>query len=345
MIDTKSNNIFIDPSSSEYYENRLFDQTNLVLNRDDTLAPFIRLQVSLKDQGVGLYTADCLPKLTGQGQTSDYFSLGVIKNYEQLSVRDDVRLRAFVVFEPPVVAPSLYRALPELTAAFERVFVHNTIGDGYSLIGIDPSKLRKLYWPQPYLGTVDKFWSKTDRMNRVVVINGNHKPQIFMGELYSKRIEAMVALANLGAVDLYGRGWERWWARNSLWTPYWLNRRKLMSIFRGECLSKHETLSHYRYCLCFENMEMKGYVTEKIFDCLYVGTIPLYWGASDIESLIPSEAYIDARKFSSWEDMWLEVNSMSAYKVNSMREAGRQFLNSNDFIKYYNSFQDIVLQG
>lgn len=40
---------------------------------------------------------------------------------------------------------------------------------------------------------------------------------------------------------------------------------------------------------------MTGYMTKKLFDCLYVGTIPLHLGAPDISSLIPPEAYIDCR--------------------------------------------------
>lgn len=339
---TRTHSVVIDPSSEHYFENKLFDLSDAKLNRDDTLLPFHRMRAALQDRGASINTVDLLLQGKIKAESSQYFSLGMLSNITILEIRKDVEFKGFLIMEPPIIAPELYEALPDLTSRFEEVYVHNTIGDGYSLAGVDQSKLRKLYWPQPYLGVIDKYWSKVDRLIRVVVINGNHKPRIRSRELYSKRIKAMVALASLDAVDLYGRGWGRWWARSSLWMPYWFNRRKLMSIYRGECLSKYEVLSHYRYCLCFENMEMTGYVTEKIFDCLYAGTIPLYWGAPDIDLLIPSEAYIDARKFSSWEDMWSAVNSMTASEVNAMREVGRQFLSSNDFLRYYHSLQNIV---
>jgi len=221
MTDNQSKIIYVDPSYTAYYEDRLFDHTNPVLNRDDTLAPFIRLRVALEQQGIGLHTADYLLQQANQEQAADYYSLGVLENYEQLRGREDVRLRAFVMLEPPVVDPGLYRALPELTAAFERVYVHNIEGDGYSLKGVDQSRLRKLYWPQPHKDVLTDFWSREQRLNRVVMINGNHKPTSYDSELYSKRIEALAALSAFGTVDLYGRGWERWWSRSSLWLPYW----------------------------------------------------------------------------------------------------------------------------
>jgi len=341
MTNNRSKIIYVDPSYKAYYEDRLFDQTDPVLNRDDTLAPFIRLRAALEQQGVALHTADRLLQQESQQQICDYYSLGVLENYEQLRARDDVRLQAFVIFEPPVVAPQLYRALPELTSAFERVYVHNTEGDGYSLQGVDRPRLRKLYWPQPHKDVLLPFWNQDNRQRRMVMINGNHKPASFKGELYSKRIEALAALVKFGKVDLYGRGWERWWSRNSLWLPYWRHRGALMSIYKGSCTSKYEVLSRYEFALCFENMVMKGYITEKIFDCLYAGTIPLYWGATDIAELIPEDVYIDCRQFTSWEQMQEVLMSMPTERVRAIKEAGRAFLQSERGMRYYDSLLEI----
>lgn len=339
---TAASSIYIDPSYSSYYRDRLFDISDAVLNRDNSLLPFVRMREALNARGIEVHTADMLMEHAPSGMVSDYYSLGILDNYSKFVDRKDVRMIGFLIMEPPVVAPRLYRALPALTRHFERVYVHNTEGDGYSLKGVDRTRLRTFKWPQPNRGVLDMYWSAVERKNRIVVINGNHIPRSFNAELYSTRISAMARLARLDTVDLYGHGWDKWWSHRSMWPPYWVNYRALMSIYRGACASKYEVLSQYRFSLCFENMTMTGYVTEKIFDCLYAGCVPLYLGAKNIEELIPSEAYVDCRQFSSWEALNGYVMAMSPSQVEAKRKAGRAFLESAAYLKYTNSIIDIV---
>lgn len=341
ISDCASDTTYVDPPSPAYYDDRLFDTSNATLNRDDSLVPYARVRQAYKEAGKDLRTADHLMRAPGGEAVSNYYSLGILDNYKALSHRTDVRLRAFVVFEPPVVDPDLYKALPELTAAFERVYVHNIHGEGYSLAGVDVSKLRKLHWPQPRADVIEQYWCRSDRLSRIVVINGNHLPRRVPNELYSKRIEAMAELAQLNIVDLYGRGWARWWSRASMWWPYWKHRKTLMSIYKGACESKYDVLSQYKFSLCFENMAMEGYITEKIFDCFYAGTIPLYLGAKDIMVLIPPSAYVDCRKFKSWSEMCDAVMKITPDVIMEMRSAGREFIRSEHGLKFYDSLNHV----
>jgi len=340
-LDHASDTAYVDPPSPAYYEDKLFDLSNAVLNRDDSLIPYARVRQAYRAAGKELRTADYLMQAPIGTVPSDYYSLGVLDNYKALIQRKDVRLKAFVIFEPPVVDPRLYKALPELTAAFEHVYVHNTTGDGYSLEGVDVTKLRQLYWPQPRGEVISRYWERTERLDRIVVINGNHIPRKVPNELYSKRIEAMAELVPLGIVDLYGRGWAKWWSRASMWWPYWRHRKALMSIYKGACDSKYEVLSQYKFSLCFENMAMKGYVTEKIFDCLYAGTVPLYLGAPDISELVPEAAYIDCRHFNSWVKVQEFISRMPGVEIQLMRNAGRSFVQGGQGLRYFDSLTSI----
>lgn len=45
--------------------------------------------------------------------------------------------------------------------------------------------------------------------------------------------------------------------------------------------NKREYLTNYKFNLCPENSDHKGYVTEKIFDAIYSGCIPIYWGSEN----------------------------------------------------------------
>jgi hypothetical protein len=43
-----------------------------------------------------------------------------------------------------------------------------------------------------------------------------------------------------------------------------------------------EALADYRYSIIVENEKSRGWFTEKLIDCLSVGTIPIYWGDPDL---------------------------------------------------------------
>ncbi len=339
---TIGKSIFIDPSYRAFDSNGLFDLANPVLNRDGQLLPFHRLRECMASKGITVHTADYLLKDSGHDiQQSHYYSLGILDNFEQVLLEESARLVAFVIMEPPVVVPSLYEALPRLTNVFDRVYIHNINGDGYSIEGVDTAKLHRLYWPIPHNDVLQPYWGHSVRMKRVVVINGSHNPHGRSREQYSLRIEAMAELSNAGVIDLYGMGWDKWWSREALWLPYWRNYRALMSIYKGKCASKFEVLQNYEFCLCFENMRMDGYITEKIFDCLYAGTIPLYMGAPDILDYIPEDVFVDCRKYLTWTEMWEDVATLSTEKINEMRIAGRNFLRSDMANKFYDSLEHI----
>lgn len=334
--------VFVDPPYVVFYQNRFFDLSNANLNRDGTLVPYARARDAAMQRGVNVCTADYLLENPALADGAEYFSFGLLNHYQALSGRKNVRLKAFALFEPPAVAPHLYRVLPKLTEYFEQVYVHNTVGDGYSLRGVNQSKLKKLWWPQPFDDVLPEHWNRVERANRIVVINGNHIPRSLHRQLYSRRITAMVELSKFGVVDLFGMGWSKWWSHRSMWPPYWFNYGRLMSIYRGSCGSKFETLSRYRFSLCFENMAMQGYLTEKIFDCLYSGTVPLYLGAPDIDALVPKEAFVDCRNYSSWSQLWESVRDMPDSQWQAMREAGRDFLRSEAGRRYYTSLDTML---
>jgi len=335
-------NIFIDPAYKAYYQDELFNAQNRILNRDDTLSPFIRMRKSLEERNVTVKTADYLINNSDDSIRGDYYSFGVLDNFEALFKRKNIKLKSFIVLEPPVVSPELYSILPRLTKKFESVYLHNTIGDGYSLKGVETSKLKKLYWPQPYNNVIESYWSRLERKRRIVVINGNHKPKSYTEELYSNRIEVISQLKNLNFVDLYGRHWEKWWSRSSMWLPYWKNRKALMSVYKGSCTSKLDVLSQYDFCLCFENMYMNSYITEKIFDCFYAGTVPIYMGAKNIDELITPAAFIDFKKFSNIKELTNYLACITPQELHDFRMAAYYFIQSDEGMKYYDSVRNII---
>jgi hypothetical protein len=99
----------------------------------------------------------------------------------------------------------------------------------------------------------------------------------------------------------------------------------------GMAESKSETLSRYDFAICFENMTLDGWVTEMIFDCLFVGSIPVYWGAPDIEEWVPRDCFVDMRRFDGYGELRDYLHSLEPDDLERYREAGRNFLESDAF--------------
>jgi Glycosyltransferase family 10 (fucosyltransferase) C-term len=77
---------------------------------------------------------------------------------------------------------------------------------------------------------------------------------------------------------------------------------------RGKCMrnapalpkhqSKRTTMQNFKMCVTFENSLADGYVSEKVWDGLASGCLPLYYGSPDIAEHLPMpNAVIDYRAF------------------------------------------------
>jgi hypothetical protein len=64
--------------------------------------------------------------------------------------------------------------------------------------------------------------------------------------------------------------------------------------------SKLETLRYYKFTLAFENAIAPDYVTEKFYDPLIAGSVPIYLGAPNVETFAPGDhCYINVNDFAS----------------------------------------------
>jgi hypothetical protein len=68
--------------------------------------------------------------------------------------------------------------------------------------------------------------------------------------------------------------------------------------------TKLETIGRYRFDLAFENSITRDYVSEKFFDPLVAGTVPVYRGAPNIEEFAPGDhCLINAADFQGPQEL------------------------------------------
>jgi hypothetical protein len=161
--------------------------------------------------------------------------------------------------------------------------------------------------------------------------------------LHTKRLEIIEYFMKSGRLDLYGSGWgnlgnlpKRWSLRLSA---------MIGSRYFGRCENKLETLSQYRFSICYENMDLAGYMTEKIIDCFVAGVIPIYLGDPNIQVSIPKSAYVDPREFSSLVDLDRHLQSIDENQASEMIESGRTYLRSQHGVLHsYEGFANNIIQ-
>lgn len=54
-----------------------------------------------------------------------------------------------------------------------------------------------------------------------------------------------------------------------------------------------QALAEFRYSIIVENERTAGWFTEKLIDCLSVGTVPIYWGDPDIGKVFDTEGLVE----------------------------------------------------
>lgn len=74
--------------------------------------------------------------------------------------------------------------------------------------------------------------------------------------------------------------------------------------------SKMTLYEQYKFIIAFENSCAEDYVTEKFFDPLLAGAVPVYFGAPNIDEFVPGDnCYVDVRKFKSAEELAVHLKA------------------------------------
>ena len=177
-------------------------------------------------------------------------------------------------------------------------------------------------------------------------------------ELYSERIKAIEYFNNNYPkdFDLFGAGWNMPFIFPNIYNFFrFLNTNLLFRIiskmlnivlknipiiksfiyrkydaYKGYTNNKFEELSKYKFSICYENLlNNNGYITEKIFDCLRLGVIPIYLGASNIYKYIPDDIYIDKSKYNSYDELNAFLQGIDQDEYKQYIERIRSYLTSN----------------
>ena len=136
--------------------------------------------------------------------------------------------------------------------------------------------------------------------------------------------------------DLYGSGWNPSVGR---YLFRYLRDRKIfyskVATWRGPVRSKAETLGKYKFALCVENStDREGYISNKIFDAMQSGCVPVYLGPPDRYAHFPRGTFVDVADFESHGMLLKYLQGMDSMTHAKMIENIQRYLNSSEHKKF-----------
>jgi hypothetical protein len=248
---------------------------------------------------------------------------------ETISGRIAIENRTLVTFEPRTVNPLMYSA--KARAAYGKVYVpsaQHQLSDQEVVYGggglSDAGEVKH---------NLIEYHSRERDFSTLVMVNEN-KFSLVPESLYSLRARVIKKFIRAGfEFNLGGRNWNRpllWWIRSQAYAalqcyasgqkmdfrllriPFLLGKRRLK--YAGSVDSSVEFQSRFGFSAVIENEAT--YVTEKLFNAIQAGTVPLYCGP-ELQSMgIPETVAIQVRP--SPEDFvsaYLRTSSDQARKI------------------------------
>jgi hypothetical protein len=191
-------------------------------------------------------------------------------------------------YEPRIVLPECYKK--KNTNNFEKIIDIGKLNDPKTIGICDSQNLQEI------------ITNKARVTNKMVIINSNLF-SLRSQEMYSLRRKAIF---KIDYIDLYGYGWDKNFSskfktlvleiKGLLSHPSPLRLRGQLNYFfkknnsKGPVENKYTTYANYKYALIIENSNT--YVSEKIFDALASGCIPIYVGINLEQFMVPNCLYI-----------------------------------------------------
>lgn len=310
----------------DYQNNRIFDLSNKSLNRDNCLYPFFLLREEFKKHDYELMTSDLLDL-----DIADFVLYNEMPRPFPIKINQEKSF--LLLFETELIRKDNWDIKKH--ASFKKIFTWN---DKI----IDGEKYVKFNFPNEIRATKPGI---SERQGFLTSISGN-KTSTHSLELYSQRLETIKWFEenHPNLFQYYGIGWDYSF---NLWFQKLFRKLKVLNFFpknqspsyKGRVEEKLIILRKYKFALCYENAKnIDGYITEKIFDCLFAGTIPIYWGPENISHYIPELCFINRTHFNTNEELYNYLKNMTESQIIEYQIDIESFLKSDRITPFSNEF-------
>lgn len=237
--------------------------------------------------------------------------------------------------ESPYIATRFYVDLPKISSVFKHSFVFSGMEKRLST----QTRYHQMFFPESFdINSLEHIQFHDKKL--AVLMNSNKRIGSWkknlaikflygwdVREIYSERYKVINFFSPLSALELYGPGWDKGGKARS-------ETENISRIYRGFAVDKRQKLKEYKFVFAFENAVFSGYITEKIFDAMFAGCVPIYLGAPDIDKYIPRDCFIDYRNFSNLSDLYQFLSNMDEIRYGDYISNIKKYLLSESYRKF-----------
>ncbi len=299
-----------------------------------TILPICFLYERAKEQGINFVTPDVFYKMEKKPNQVFMMSHGVTADTFKLI---GLGAKPLILFsqESPYVASRFYVFLRK----YSRLFKYSFLFAGAKKQVSGKTEFHEMNFPQSPAPQVKSVPFGQKKFLVFIVgakYNKTHFKNILLKLLYGLSVKEINDLrrrviaffCKKPGFDLYGRGWDKAQIPG-------ITKEDIQNSYRGSLpygeTAKMEKLAEYKFVICFENAVFPGYVTEKIFDALVSGAVPIYMGAPDVEKFVPKNAFVDFRDFKDLSALYEFLSSMPENRYNEYLKNISDYLKSDKY--------------
>ncbi|NEN93050.1 MAG: glycosyl transferase [Okeania sp. SIO3H1] len=183
---------------------------------------------------------------------------------------------------------------------------------------------------------VEKFGREKHKKIAALIKNCNWNTSLICNgqelDLYELRKKIALQGYQLDKIDIYGKGWQENIVVENSRSGRWQER-------------KIEILQKYHFNLCFENTIADYYCTEKIWDSIISGCLPIYYGGknSTIYEDFEKNSFLDYTEFRDSNELFEYVEKISIDEFNKRLNLCIQTFNKTyEKVKQMNRKKQVV---
>ena len=136
--------------------------------------------------------------------------------------------------------------------------------------------------------------------------------------------------------DLFGSNWN---PSIILWLWKKIKNQKIflnkVKNWHGPIVSKSSIYKKYKFALCIENsIDKYGYISNKIFDVMHSGCVPVYLGPPDRYRYLANGTFVDVHRFRTYSKLLQYLQKINIKEYERFLLNIKKYLNSKMYAKY-----------